>query len=676
MPLRHLLTKLSSKVPLRAVLIVPFVIQIVAAVGLTGYLSLRNGQTAVNQVADELRREITNRIEERLRSYLDVPAQVNQFNADMIEQGLLDISDLSQLDDYLLRQIRQFDQLTSIAITTTAPDYVEVITFDRQAFTINVWNKAGTGILQWTIDQQGNRSETEATPTYDHRQRPWWRDTLRLDRPNWSRPFAAITPQRLIISLNQPIYNPQGEAIGVIGSDLSLLAIRDFLNSLKIGETGETFIIERDGSLIAASTSELPFRSLGEGKAERLLAIDSDDPLVRATARHLQQEFGSFHRLNQAKLEFATAEGHQQFLQVMPFQDPRGIDWLVIVVIPEADFMEQIHANTRLTLLLCAVALGAAIAFGIATAHWITKPIMQLSRASASLAKGDWDRPVDIQRSGELGVLSQAFNDMREELKQSHRQLEEYSRGLEQKNQQLATLEAELRKQLNLFLHAVSHDLRNPVIGTSMVLDGLSQQPGDEVKLSRRVLERMIEGNQRQLDLINSLIDTHATETWGIVLHRQPIVLHELVEAATADLQPILERDNAVLQSYIAPDLPLIDGDALQLVRVYQNLIANALKHNPPGLTLILEAKPTDNQLHCTVTDDGIGIPPEQCDRLFDPYFRGSQNQNRLGWGWGFIYVGKLLKLTEARSAFVAGLGKAQRFGLRYHCTSNAIVRL
>jgi two-component system sensor histidine kinase ChiS len=644
MPLRYVLTKLSSKVPLRAVLIVPFVLQIVTAVGLTGYLSLRNGQIAVNQVADELRREITNRIEGRLRSYLEVPAQVNQTNANLIEQGLLDISDLSQLDHYLLKQIRQFDELTSIAITTDAPDYVEVITFDRQAFTFNVWNKGGTGILQWTIDQQGNRSATEATPTYDHRQRPWWQDTIRLNRPNWSRPFAAITPQRLIISLNQPIYNQRGEAIGVLGSDLSLLAIRDFLNSLKIGKTGETFIIERDGSLIAASTNEFPFRSLGKGKAERLLAVESQDPLVRATAQHLQQEFGSFARLNQAKLEFATADGQQQFLQVMPFQDPRGIDWLVVVVIPEADFMEQIHANTRLTLLLCAVALGTAIAFGIATAHWITKPIMQLSRASAALAKGDWDRPVTSQRSGELGILSRAFNDMREELKQSHRQLEEYSHGLEQKNHQLATLEAELRKQLNLFLHAVSHDLRNPVIGTSIVLDGLSQQPGDEVKLSRRVLERMIEGNQRQLDLINSLIDTHATETWGIVLHRQPIALHELVEDATADLQPILERDQAVLQSDIAPDLPLIEGDSLQLIRVYQNLIANALKHNPPGLTLILNAKPIDNALYCTVTDSGVGIPPEQCDRLFDPYFRGSQKPKSVGLGLGLYLCRQIIE--------------------------------
>jgi len=642
-PFRHLFTQLSRKIPLRAVLIVPFILQIVSAVGLTGYLSLRNGQTAVNQVADDLRQEITKRIEDRLRNYLNVPHQVNQSNVDVIQQGILDISDLSQLQNYLIRQVKQFDQLTSIAIATAVPDYVEVITFDHRSFTINVWNQAGTGILQWTIDEQGQRSEVTTTPDYDHRQRPWYRETMRLNRPNWSKPFAAITPQRLILSANQPIYDPQGNVVGVAGSDVSLLAIRDFLNSLQVGQTGETFIVERDGSLIAASTNELPFQSVGSGKAERLLAVESKEPLIRATAQYLLQEFGSFNRLNQAKLEFRTTDG-KQFLQVMPFQDQRGIDWLVIVVIPEADFMEQIQANTRLTVLLCAIALGIAIIVGIATAQWITKPIMELSRASESLAKGDWERQVSIQRSGELGVLSQAFNHMREELKRSHRQLEEYSHGLEQKNQQLETLEAELRKQLNLFLHAVSHDLRNPVIGTSMVLNGLSQQAGDELKLPRKVLERMVEGNQRQLDLINSLIDSHAAETWGIVIHPQPIALDEIVQAAIADLQPILDRDNATLDTQIPADLPLVNGDFLQLVRVYQNLIANALKHNPPRLTLSLQAEPSEQFIYCTVSDDGVGIPPEQRDRLFDPYFRGNQQPKSVGLGLGLFLCRQVIE--------------------------------
>jgi signal transduction histidine kinase len=285
-----------------------------------------------------------------------------------------------------------------------------------------------------------------------------------------------------------------------------------------------------------------------------------------------------------------------------------------------------------------------------------------LSRASKSLAKGDWDQQVTIQRSGELGMLSHAFNQMREELKQSHRQLEEYSRGLEQKNQQLETLEAELRKQLNLFLHAVSHDLRNPVIGTSMVLNGLSQQAGDELKVPRRVLERMIEGNQRQLDLINSLIDSHAAETWGIVLQPRSLQLNQLVEAAIADLYPILAKDQAVLHNRIAPTLPPIYADPLQLVRVYQNLIANALKHNPPGLTLTLQAEQTGIWLRCTVSDNGVGIPPEQCDRLFDPYFRGTQQPKSVGLGLGLYLCRQIVEAHGGAIGVESQVGEGTTF--------------
>ncbi|WP_416674925.1 ATP-binding protein [Egbenema bharatensis] len=663
MPLpRHLLTKVSGRVPLRAVLIVPFVLQIVIAVGLTGYLSLRNGQRAVNQVADDLRREIASRIEEKLTSYLALPHQINQLNADAIEQGIVDVSDLSELDAYLAQQIRQLEQLTAIVIATNAPDYVEAITFDHQAVTINIWNPEEGGILQWTIDAQGNQSQSTATPDYDHRQRGWYRNTLIQGRPNWTEPFATITPQRLIISANQPIHDESGNAIGVTGSDLSLLEIRDFLNSLQIGKTGETFIVERDGNLIASSTNELPFQSIGVDEAERLMAVNSADPLIRATAQYLMDEFGSFDGLNTAALQFTTAEGDRQFLQIMPYADDRGIDWLVVVVIPEADFMEQIHANTRLTILLCGIALGLAILGGIITARWITKPIMQLSQAAEGMAEGDWNQKVIVQRSGELGVLAHAFNHMRDELRQSHQQLEEYSRGLEQKNEQLQTLEAELRKQLNLFLHAVSHDLRNPVIGTSIVLNSLSNQPGDELKLPRRILERMIEGNTRQLELINSLIDSHAAETWGIVIHPQPLQLHDLVEGALTDLQPILERDNATLINQIPADLPPIEGDPLQLTRVYQNLVANALKHNPPGLSLTLGAKQDEQFIHCIVADNGIGISSEQRDKLFDPYFRGSQKPKSVGLGLGLYLCRQVIEAHGGAIGVESQVGEGTTF--------------
>jgi signal transduction histidine kinase len=330
--------------------------------------------------------------------------------------------------------------------------------------------------------------------------------------------------------------------------------------------------------------------------------------------------------------------------------------------VPQEDFMAQINENTRNTLLLCLLALGVAIAVGTLINRWITRPILKLSRAAEALAQGDWDRQVSVRTPDELGTLSNAFNHMRQELKQSHQQLEEYSRGLEQKNQQLESLEADLRRQLNLFLHAVSHDLRNPVIGTSIVLKNLKSQGSEDVNLSHKILDRMIEGNQRQLDLINSLIDTHAAEIWGIALHPQPVSLSQIVVAAIADLQPILDQEHTILINQISPHLPQINADALQLTRVYQNLMANALKHNPPGLTITLDAQPDGPWLHCTVADNGKGISPEQREKLFDPYFRGDQKPKSVGLGLGLYLCRQIIQTHGGVIGVQSELNKGTTF--------------
>jgi hypothetical protein len=75
-----------------------------------------------------------------------------------------------------------------------------------------------------------------------------------------------------------------------------------------------------------------------------------------------------------------------QFVQVTPWQDEFGLDWLVIVVVPESDFMAQINANTRTTILLCFAALGVASVLGIYTSRWIARPILRLSQASKAIA--------------------------------------------------------------------------------------------------------------------------------------------------------------------------------------------------------------------------------------------------------------------------------------------------
>ncbi|MDX2241053.1 MAG: hybrid sensor histidine kinase/response regulator [Leptolyngbyaceae cyanobacterium bins.302] len=243
----------------------------------------------------------------------------------------------------------------------------------------------------------------------------------------------------------------------------------------------------------------------------------------------------------------------------------------------------------------------------------------------------------------------------------THLELQTLQNQLRSQNQQL---QAEVRERqkaqeaVQLFLHAVSHDLRNPVTGGLMVLKSLLEEAetgDDSANVSRSVLERMIHSHDRQLALINSLLETHANDVGGITLHLQPVQLRHLVEQLSADWQPMLQKDNATLQILMPGEMPSVQADSSQLCRVYENLIANALKHNPPGLTLTLKAElahqnATEQEksqsvamLYCTVEDNGIGISPEQTATMFELYKRGEQSRRTIGLGLGLYLCRQII---------------------------------
>ena len=202
------------------------------------------------------------------------------------------------------------------------------------------------------------------------------------------------------------------------------------------------------------------------------------------------------------------------------------------------------------------------------------------------------------------------------------------------------TQRKQTEEELRVFFHAVSHDLRNPVLGSLMVLKNLLAHPEENISISRSILERMIQSSDRQLNLINSLMEAHVSEVQGVILQRQAVQLLTVVEAAIADLEPLLTQNQAILTNLVSADLPLVNADPTQLWRVFSNLIVNALKHNPPGLLMTINAIRKDDKMYCTVSDNGVGISQQQSDRLFDLYFRGASIRNSVSLGLG-LYLCK-----------------------------------
>jgi two-component system sensor histidine kinase/response regulator len=204
-------------------------------------------------------------------------------------------------------------------------------------------------------------------------------------------------------------------------------------------------------------------------------------------------------------------------------------------------------------------------------------------------------------------------------------------------------------KALWVFLHAVSHDLRNPVTGMNMVLQNFLEEPDEKISLNRRVIERMTQSNTRLLNLIDSLLESHANDIQGIALKRTPVKLSDIVHGAVYDLEPILQENRTTLLNQVSPTLPLVNVDALQTGRVFQNLITNAIKHNAPGLNLKITANyhntdieeaSSPQMLLCTVEDNGAGVSPEQCESMFELYAQGVSKRRSLGLGLG-LYICK-----------------------------------
>ncbi|MBD3562172.1 methyl-accepting chemotaxis protein [Planktothrix sp. FACHB-1355] len=173
---------------------------------------------------------------------------------------------------------------------------------------------------------------------------------------------------------------------------------------------------------MSTSTDEKPFRIEGD-EAKRLQVLDIKDPLIRATAQNLTDKFGNLSKIAKSERIDFQFNQQRQFVQVIPWQDELGLNWLIVVVIPESDFMAEINANTRTTIMLSMAALVVAIIISFITSLWVTQPLVQLNLAAKNFAKGEWDKTVDIDRTDEVGQLAKSFNQMATQLKDSFEKL-------------------------------------------------------------------------------------------------------------------------------------------------------------------------------------------------------------------------------------------------------------
>ncbi|CAD5912302.1 Methyl-accepting chemotaxis protein TlpA [Planktothrix tepida] len=446
------------RIRLKTALVFPFILQITAAVGLVGYFSFKNGQQAVENLAQQLIQSVSVRIENHVLNYFDKSFQILRVTHDSVEAGTLNLNDIEGLKQYFFQVVLEGDLESYFLYGNEQGEFVGVEHLENSEIQLKIRTIDTEPIRDvYLLDQQGNRVKLLKKAEYDPRQRPWYQQAKQAQKPIWTSiyPFFSRrnTDTALGMSVVWPVFDLQQNLQGVLCINITLLRITEFLEKLYISPRGQSFIIERSGELVVSSKIEKPFKLQWKGEEaiiERMLANHSTNSTIRNTANAFLKRFGSFKAIqNNEQVKFLQNDGWY-YAQILPIRDGKGIDWLVVVVVPEADFMARIQQNNRMTIGLCLIALGVATGMGLLTARWITKPILTINQASHKLAEGELTQNLEITGIQELETLANSFNSMAVQLKESFDNLEE---KVEERTQQLAEANQEI-SSLNVRLKA------------------------------------------------------------------------------------------------------------------------------------------------------------------------------------------------------------------------------
>ncbi len=469
---------IEHKVSIRVLIVTSFVIPMVTAVGLTGWLSIRHGQQAVNEMAGRLQTEVSNRVSTHLDSYLSVPHQLNQINLDAVELEALDLKNFEKLGKYFWRQMKVFN-IGYNNYANKEGEFIGIERLDDGNLLINEVSRSSTQgkLYVYQTDNRGNRTKLKEIKTYDPRTEAWYAEAVRVGHPLWTPVYQwEDKPEVLSISSSYPVYDENKTFVGVIGIDLILSQISSFLNTLDVSPSAKVFIVEQNGLIVANSGKSRPY-ALVNGKPQRLQAENTSDELISAAAQYLKKSVGGVEKIQKKQLFNFNFKGEQRFVKVTPWKDKWGLDWRIVVITSESDFMEQIDANLRNTIALCGLSLLAATFLGYLASHWFVDPLLRLSRASQAIASGDLNQTLDVKGFGELGVLEQSFNQMVQQLRESFAAVEEARKNLEQR---VAERTATLHEESQALQQEVEH-----------LLDVISAVEGGDLRVEAEVSPRV-----------------------------------------------------------------------------------------------------------------------------------------------------------------------------------------
>ena len=300
----------------------------------------------------------------------------------------------------------------------------------------------------------------------------------------------------------------------------------------------------------------------------------------------------------------------------IPLKDPQGNVLAVLTIANSRRDMVEVQAHIR------DIAYGIAglgIIFAVLASLWIaariSRPIEELARAAGRVAEGDWETRVDIRSLDEVGDLARSFNNMTRQLSEQRERLVQTER---------VAAWRELARRL-------AHELKNPLMPLQITVENMVRAKKLPKKQFDEVFTESAATLTEEIENLKTIVGRFSDFSKLPKPQAVEMDAREAVRRVMKLYAPALEEKHIELGTSISAEpLPIL-GDSELLHRALSNLVLNAMDAMPEGGTLTVSAVRAKETARISVSDSGAGLTPEECERLFTPYYTTKQHGTGLG---------------------------------------------
>ncbi len=440
-------------------------------------------------------------------------------------------------------------------------------------------------------------------------------------KPVWTEVYYDSIWKKWMTSLIVPLYD-KDRFLGITGSDFILDDIFHHIELMAKTESWcKGFLFDNNGNVIVHA--------------------DYREEILK-TQKEMNTKFTleSLNNKGLAKLISKTTKGKQTFGTPFSFYDRKNLSYVVVEPIKflnwnlgvYTDHTSVVKGLSTLRWQVFIISIGLAVFLALLLKYSFDKIILQrvkrLSAGVSAISSGDHDFNLEVVKNDEIGTLEQGFLDMRDSVKQKITELEHKNEELQQ------------------FAYVASHDLQEPLRMVSSYVQLLARRyKGKLDEDADDFIDFAVDGANRMHVLINDLLTYSRIGTKGNPF--QLISTDDIIKEVLKNLSVTIEENKAEI-TYNS--LPSIVADKNQLIQLFQNLLANAIKFKRGDVTKInIMAEERGGHWIFLIKDNGIGMDSEFTDRIFVIFQRLHNRSEYSGTGIGLAVCKKIVERHGGR---------------------------